>query len=102
MYCYVGDLEHCPEGIDRVDWFDRAHPRDFARILLQRQAETMPTGFWTNNHYVVDLFPHNEVIVCGAHGRRVLTDCPQYDRWKDELSSGELWSMFGEHWIVDT
>ena len=33
--------------------------------------------------------------VCGR-----LTDHPQFDRWKQEMAPGELWSMFGERWLV--
>ena len=35
--------------------------------------------------------------VCGR-----LTDHPQFDKWKDEMAPGELWSLFGENWVADT
>jgi predicted ATPase len=33
--------------------------------------------------------------VCGR-----LKDHPQFDKWKDEMAPGELWSLFGEKWLV--
>jgi predicted ATPase len=33
--------------------------------------------------------------VCGR-----LEEHPQYEKWKDEMAPGELWSLFGEKWLV--
>jgi predicted ATPase len=33
--------------------------------------------------------------VCGP-----LTDHPKFKKWKEEFSPGEMWSMFGEKWLV--
>ena len=33
--------------------------------------------------------------VCGR-----LEDHPQFEKWKDEMAPGELWSLFGEKWLV--
>jgi predicted ATPase len=33
--------------------------------------------------------------VCGR-----LDNHPQFNRWKDEMAPGELWSLFGEKWIA--
>lgn len=33
--------------------------------------------------------------VCGR-----LKDHPQFDTWKDEMAPGEMWSLFGEKWLV--
>jgi len=27
---------------------------------------------------------------------------PDFERWKGEMSPGEMWSIFGEHWIAET
>lgn len=35
--------------------------------------------------------------VCGK-----LTDHPDFEKWKDEMAPGELWSLFGEKWLLDT
>lgn len=37
----------------------------------------------------------NSYATCGK-----LTDHPQFDKWKDEMAPGELWSMFGEKWLA--
>jgi predicted ATPase len=34
--------------------------------------------------------------VCGK-----LTDHPDFEKWKDEMAPGELWSLFGEKWLLD-
>ncbi len=34
--------------------------------------------------------------VCGR-----LQDHPEFDKWKDEMAPGELWSLFGEKWIAE-
>lgn len=34
--------------------------------------------------------------VCGK-----LTDHPEFEKWKDEMAPGELWSLFGEKWLLD-
>jgi predicted ATP-binding protein involved in virulence len=33
--------------------------------------------------------------VCGR-----LEDHPQFNKWKDEMAPGELWSLFGEKWLA--
>lgn len=32
---------------------------------------------------------------------RKLTDHPQFEKWKDEMAPGEMWSMFGEKWLTE-
>ena len=34
--------------------------------------------------------------VCGR-----LQDHPKYEKWKDELAPGEMWSLFGEKWMTE-
>jgi ABC-type branched-subunit amino acid transport system ATPase component len=34
--------------------------------------------------------------VCGR-----LEEHPQFEKWKDEMAPGELWSLFGEKWIAE-
>ena len=33
--------------------------------------------------------------VCGR-----LNDHPEFERWKDEMAPGEMWSYFGEKWLL--
>ena len=28
-----------------------------------------------------------------------LDEHPEFDKWKDEMAPGEMWSMFGESWV---
>lgn len=37
----------------------------------------------------------------GAHGSRIgkLSEHPQFERWKDEMSPSEFWTVFGEDWL---
>ena len=30
-----------------------------------------------------------------------LTDHPKFPTWKDEMAPGEMWSLFGEKWLVE-
>jgi predicted ATPase len=30
-----------------------------------------------------------------------LEDHPKFSKWKDEMSPGEMWSLFGEKWLVE-
>jgi hypothetical protein len=42
-------------------------------------------------------------MTVGADGYSVcgrLEDHPQFAKWKDEMAPGELWSLFGEKWLV--
>ncbi len=29
-----------------------------------------------------------------------LIDHPQFEKWKDEMAPGEMWSLFGEKWLA--
>ncbi len=31
-----------------------------------------------------------------------LTDHPKFDKWKEEMAPGEMWSLCGEKWLVNT
>jgi predicted ATPase len=38
----------------------------------------------------------NGTVACGR-----LIDHPEFERWKDEMTPGEMWAMFGEKWLVE-
>ncbi len=43
------------------------------------------------------------LVTSGDEGHSVfgrLSDHPDFAKWKDEMSSGELWSLFGEQWLA--
>lgn len=55
----------------------------------------------THSPYVLDQLQNEEVrlVSRGADGSAScgrLQDHPQFDRWKEEMTPGEFWSMFGE------
>lgn len=56
--------------------------------------------------YLLDALKPEQVrlMTIGADGYSVcgrLMDHPQFDKWKDEMAPGELWSLFGEKWITE-
>jgi predicted ATPase len=56
--------------------------------------------------YLLDGLQPEQVrlMATGADGYSVcgrLTDHPEFDKWKDEMAAGELWSLFGENWLAD-
>ena len=58
----------------------------------------------THSPFMVDSLQPEEVrmttlnddgtVACGR-----LVDHPKFERWKDEMAPGEMWSMFGEKWV---
>jgi predicted ATP-dependent endonuclease of OLD family len=56
--------------------------------------------------YLVDHLRPEEVrlMTVGEDGFAVcgrLEDHPQFDKWKNEMAPGELWSLFGEKWLAE-
>jgi len=56
--------------------------------------------------YLLDALKPEQVrlMTIGPDGNSVcgrLMDHPQFDKWKDEMAPGELWSLFGEKWIIE-
>jgi predicted ATPase len=55
--------------------------------------------------YLLDQLQPEQIrlMTVGADGYSVcgrLEDHPQFAKWKDEMAPGELWSLFGEKWLV--
>jgi predicted ATPase len=60
----------------------------------------------THSPYMLDCMGVNEVrmTVLNDDGATVcapLTRHPKYPKWKDEMTPGEMWSLFGEKWLVE-
>ena len=56
--------------------------------------------------YLLDELKPEQVrlMTIGADGYSVcgkLTDHPEFEKWKDEMAPGELWSLFGEKWLTE-
>ena len=120
MRCYVGEWNARPIG-SNVDptVFNLVHPNDFLKVAEQHKKERPDVDVWTNNPYVVSAFNPEEVFVCcrfdgdvpavrgdiyrlhrGGIVCRPITDHPKYKKWKDEMTPGEMWSLFGERWVL--
>jgi predicted ATPase len=59
----------------------------------------------THSPFLVDALTHSQVrltalkedgsVTCGT-----LFDHPDFERWKDMMTPGEVWSLFGEKWLA--
>jgi len=75
-------------------------------VKLMKRFPNLQVLASAHSPYLLDeLQPHqtrlmavddNGYAVCGR-----LADHPQFERWKDEMAPGELWSLFGEKWVAD-
>lgn len=75
------------------------------RVLLEANRDLQIVAA-THSPYMLDSMEPNEVrmtqlndegsTVCAA-----LTRHPKFQKWKDEFHSGEMWSLFGEKWLVE-
>jgi predicted ATPase len=99
-------------GVLLLDDLDRAlHPKaqreliDLLRGVQTTNPEIQIVGS-THSPYLLDCMKANEVrmtqlsddgsTVCAALSRH-----PKFQKWKNEMHSGELWSMFGEKWVTE-
>lgn len=60
----------------------------------------------THSPYLLDHLAPEQVrlVALDQAGHSVfdrLDQHPRFDQWKDEMAPGELWSLFGESWIVE-
>ena len=95
-----------------LDDLDRAlHPKAqeqvvaLLRELLARNPE-MQIVATSHSPYLLHHLQPEEVrltvlkadgsVVCGRLG-----DHPQFEKWKEEMTPGEMWSLFGEKWLVE-
>ncbi len=59
----------------------------------------------THSPYLLDQLRPEQIrlMATNANGHAIcgkLTDHPEFAKWKDEMAPGELWSLFGEKWLV--
>jgi predicted ATPase len=105
---------HAPErpNLMLLDDLEKGlHPR------AQKELVTLLRGFLeanpelqiaatTHSPYLLDCMEPKEVRLThlndeGATICASLTQHPKFRKWKDEFDSGELWSMFGEKWMIE-
>jgi predicted ATPase len=74
------------------------------RALLERDP-SLQLVVTSHSPYILDRVTPQEVrlVVQGDDGFSVcgcLEDHPEFDRWKEEMTPGEFWMMFGEKWLT--
>ncbi len=93
-----------------LDDLDRGlHPsaqRSLVTALRNLLAATPDLQVIATSHspYLLDHLQHDEVRLTsiGSDGTAIagsLLDHPDFERWKDVMSPGELWSSLGEQWL---
>ena len=75
------------------------------RDFLEKQPDLQIVAT-THSPYLVGTLQPDEVrmttlnddgtVACGR-----LVDHPKFERWKNEMDPGEMWSMFGEKWVAN-
>jgi predicted ATPase len=75
------------------------------RGLLNTKSELQIIAT-THSPYMLDCVDTNEVRMTflnddGATVCAALASHPKFPKWKDEMTPGEMWSLFGERWLVE-
>jgi predicted ATPase len=87
------------------------HPLAQQRVVavmaqaLQRFPDLQVLGT-SHSPYLLDSVSPDQVRILatgpdGAARCGRLTDHPKFSTWKDEMSPGEIWSLFGEKWLTE-
>jgi len=95
-----------------LDDLDRGlHPKSQKELiaLLRGLLDTNPDlqiVATTHSPYMLDSMEVNEVRMTflkddGATVCAPLTSHPKFPKWKDEMTPGEMWSLFGEKWVAE-
>lgn len=94
-----------------LDDLDRGlHPqaqRELITLLRRLQDSNPELQILASTHspYLLDCMEPAEVRMTfldnGATVCAPLSNHPSFQKWKDEMHPGELWSMFGEGWVAD-
>jgi predicted ATPase len=93
-----------------IDDMDRGlHPRaqqewvQLLRRLLEKHADLQILAT-THSPYLLDNMCFEEVRMTLLHEGQTLcaslTAHEKYEKWKDEMAPGEMWSLFGEQWLA--
>jgi predicted ATPase len=95
-----------------LDDLDRGlHPkaqRDWIALLrgLMKEQQDLQIIATTHSPYMLDSVAPEEVRMTvlrddGSTACAPLTDHPKFEKWKDEMTPGEMWSLFGEKWLIE-
>jgi predicted ATPase len=101
-----------PNLILLLDDLDRGlHPKAQKELiaLLRGLLDTNPDlqiVATTHSPYMLDCMEVDEVRMTflkddGSTLCAPLTNHPNFSKWKDEMTPGEMWSLFGEKWIAE-
>lgn len=104
MIVEVGSYEHSCKNIPEWTYTLRPGYKREMAAEYERQLQIQPPDYriYTNNPYLVDLFPYDKVVVISQTGKRATIDQhPKFKKWKDEFHAGEFWSCMGEEWVND-
>jgi predicted ATPase len=105
---------HAPDrpNLILLDDLDRGlHPRaqkeliSLLRGLLETNQELQLLAA-THSPYMLDWMEPGEVRMTllrddGATVCAALAEHPKFGKWKDEMTPGEMWSLFGEKWLAE-
>ncbi len=105
---------HAPDrpNLILLDDLDRGlHPRaqkdlvSLLRRLLDTNAD-LQIAATTHSPYLLDCVQPREVrmTTLGDDGSTVCASIekhPRFEKWKDEMAPGEMWSLFGEKWLTE-
>jgi len=102
-------LGHRGHNLVLIDDLERGiHPRAIADLVAQirRLLDVFPDlqiVATSHSPYLVDLLDPAEVRLMLADGAGArwarLDDHPEFERWREFMRPGEIWSMIGEDWI---
>jgi energy-coupling factor transporter ATP-binding protein EcfA2 len=93
-----------------LDDLDRAlHPKaqreviGLIRTVLDQNPDLQIVAT-THSPYLVDSLRPEEVRLTtigedGTFSCASLVEHPDFEKWKDEMAPGEMWSLFGEQWV---
>lgn len=79
---------------------------DILRKILKLNSDLQIIAT-THSPFFLDFVDPSEVRVMAisSEGDSVcsrLNDAPKFEKWKEELAPGEMWSLFGESWVRET
>jgi predicted ATPase len=88
------------------DIHPKRHDKLLEAIRLRAAFYDLQVVISTHSPYFLGKFYHQEVrmMAIGDDGLprcAKLTDHPKFERWKAEFNPGEMWSLFGDRWVVD-
>jgi len=92
-FVYVGQFS--PDFVKLAPPLDM-YPGDFFEFACSQNDSV-----YSNNADFIRYYPHHKVKVHWDGIEKLLTEHPKYEKWKDEMDSGEMISLFGAKWVKE-